>query len=178
MVLIALIGISLSIANKKNKAKAQQQRQAIQGKDAAGPKTAASQSAANRTSPAKPSAAPSKFPSAGPSKYPPASPSRRPAGTPQKPQTKSTAPSYGGTPRYSHVVQSTLEGGHTHTESSLTGEEPCPPPKAVAQKQPETGKSPAVNTGESPLLTFQTNSVLQGVLYSEILGKPKALQRN
>ena len=170
MVLIALIGISLSIANKKNKAKAQQQRQAIQGKDAAGPKTAASQSAANRTSPAKPSAAPSKFP--------PVSPSQRPAKAPQKPQTKSTAPSYGGTPRYSHVVQSTLEGGHTHTESSLTGEEPCPPPKAVAQKQPETGKSPAVNTGESPLLTFQTNSVLQGVLYSEILGKPKALQRN
>ncbi len=172
MVLIALIGIGLSIANKKNAAKAKQQKQASQGRDALGPKAAAP----NRTSPQKPSAAPSKFPAAGSSKYPSASPSKR-SSTAQKPQAKPAASAYGGTPRYTHVVQSTLEGGHTHTESSMTGEEACPPPKTVAQKQPETG-SHAVDTGANALLNFQTNSVLQGVLYAEILGKPKALQRD
>ena len=70
---------------------------------------------------------------------------------------------------------STLEGGHTHTESSMTGEEACPPPKVVAVHQPEAEKKPAA-TGA--LLDFQPNSVLQGVLYAEILGKPKALQRD
>ena len=49
---------------------------------------------------------------------------------------------YGGTPRYTHVVTSTLEGGHTHTESSMTGEESCPPPKPVAQKPAAAVQTP------------------------------------
>ena len=82
-------------------------------------------------------------------------------------------PNYGGMPRYTHVVQSTLEGGHTHTESSMTGEEACPPPQTEAKGQPV--QAPAANAGS--LLSFEGNSVLQGILYAEILGKPKALQR-
>ena len=83
---------------------------------------------------------------------------------------------YAGTPRYTHVVTSTLEGGHTHTESSMTGEEDCPPPKVAAVRLTEDGKGSAAPAGN--LLGFQPNSVLQGVIYAEILGKPKALQRD
>ena len=168
MILIAIIGITVSIANKKNTAKAKQQRAAAQQREAAGGKPAASQGTTTRTSPAKAPAAPSKFPPIGPSK--------RPSTAAQKQQPRAAETSYGGTPRYTHVVTSTLEGGHTHTESSMTGEESCPPPKSDMKKPLETGKNRAVQEG-APLLSFQTNSVLQGVLYSEILGKPKALKR-
>lgn len=167
MILIAIVGIAVSVANKKNTAKAQKQRQAMQGRDATGPKPGSAQGAPNRTSPAKPSAAPSKFPPAGPSK--------RVTAAAQRTQQKPVAPSYGGTPKYTHVVTSTLEGGHTHTESSMTGEEACPPPKAVQAKHAEPAKAAPKTAGA--LLDFQANSVLQGVLYAQILGKPKALQR-
>ena len=170
MVLIALIGISLSIANKKNAEKAQKQRQALQGRETAAPAPAAQ----NRTSPAKTPVAPSKFPPAGPSKSPSAAASKRTANQAQKTQTKTAAPSYGGTPRYTHVVTSTLEGGHTHTESSMTGEEFCPPSQVAAVRSKE--EQPACES-TGALLDFQANSVLQGVLYAEILGKPKSLQR-
>jgi hypothetical protein len=73
------------------------------------------------------------------------------------------------------VVTSTLEGGHTHTESSMTGEESCPPPKPVAQKPAAAVQPSAASSGA--LSNLQTNGVLQGILYAEILGKPKALQR-
>ena len=165
MVLIALIGIAVSIASKADKKKAQQKRMAASGKDAAGPKTAVPQSTPNRTSPVRGSSAPSKFP--------PVEPSKRPAAAGKGQQTKASP--YAGTPRYTHVVTSTLEGGHTHTESSMTGEEACPPPKAAAPKPVEKGEKAVPAVGA--LLDFQTNSVLRGVLYAEILGKPKALQR-
>ena len=174
MVLVALIGIAASIANKK-KAKAQREQRAAQRREAAGPQSAAAPSASNRTSPTKAStAAPVRNPSSSPSKFPPTTP-KRPAATAQKPQPKPASPAYSGTPRYTHVVMSTLEGGHTHTESSMTGEESCPPPKAVPNKQLEPEQHDEINTGK--LLSFQPNSVLQGVLYAEILGKPKSLQR-
>ena len=170
MVLIALIGITVSIANKKNKAQAQKRPTAPP------PGAPASGAAPSRTSQARPGthAAPtarnatlSQKPSApGTSKWP------WPAQNSAQPQKKPAAPSYGGTPRYSHVVTSTLEGGHTHTESSMTGEENCPPPKAAAVKEPQAEPVPAPSVGG--LLSFQPNSLLQGVLFSEILGKPKS----
>ena len=163
MVLIALIGIAVSIANKKNTAKAKQQRAATQQREAAGGKPAAAQGTPPRTSPAK-APAPSKYPPIGPSK-------RTPAAAPKQ-QPRAAEASYGGTPRYTHVVTSTLEGGHTHTESSMTGEEACPPPKASVVKQPEA--EPVAATGVGGLLSFQPDSVLQGVLFAEILGKPKS----
>ena len=164
MILIAIIGITVSIANKKNTAKAKQQRAAAQQREAAGGKPAASQGTTTRTSPAKAPAAPSKFPPIGPSK--------RPSTVAQKQQPRAAETSYGGTPRYTHVVTSTLEGGHTHTESSMTGEESCPPPKMAAVKEPQPEPVAAATVGG--LLSFQPNSVLQGVLFAEILGKPKS----
>ena len=162
MVFIAIIGIAVSIASKADKKKAQQKRMAASGKDAAGPKTAVPQSTPNRTSPVRGSSAPSKFP--------PVEPSKRPAAAGKGQQTKASP--YAGTPRYTHVVTSTLEGGHTHTESSMTGEENCPPPKAAAVKEPQAEPVPVPSVGG--LLSFQPNSLLQGVLFSEILGKPKS----
>ena len=162
MVFIAIIGIAVSIASKADKKKAQQKRMAASGKDAAGPKTAVPQSTPNRTSPVRGSSAPSKFP--------PVEPSKRPAAAGKGQQTKASP--YAGTPRYTHVVTSTLEGGHTHTESSMTGEESCPPPKESVAKEPQAEPAAAASVGG--LLSFQPNSVLQGVLFAEILGKPKS----
>ena len=174
IILIAIIGIATSVANKKKMAEAQRQRPAARQREAAGTKPTTSQSTQSKTSSSKSPAAPSKFPPAGPSKFPPVANKRQQVAA-QKTQTKPNAPAYGGTPRYTHVVTSTLEGGHTHTESSMTGEEACPPPQA-GKEQHEVERTSVAAAGG--LLDFQANSVLQGVLFSEILGKPKALQRD
>ena len=176
MILIAIIGISASIANKKKNMEAQKKRSAFpeNGKPASGSGTARSaqnRPAASRTSTTTKSTTLPKTASApGTSKWPWS------AQNTAQPQKKNTNSDYSGTPRYSHVVTSTLEGGHTHTESSMTGEEACPPPKAAMQKQ-TAEKAPAANAATGGLISFQPNNVLQGVLYAEILGKPKALQR-
>ena len=165
--MIAMIGIAVSIANKKRSAEARKKAQSS-GSVPVRPQQ-------NRSTPSNAPATAksttlSKKPSApGTSKWP------WPEQNTAQPQKKVANSTYGGTPKYTHVVMSTLEGGHTHTESSMTGEESCPPPKAVAQKKPEAEKSPTANTGE--LLNLQAKGMLQGVLYAEILGKPKALQR-
>ncbi|MBR2605832.1 MAG: hypothetical protein IKE11_09170 [Clostridia bacterium] len=54
----------------------------------------------------------------------------------------------------------------------MTGEEACPPPKMAAVKEPQA--EPAATASAGGLLSFQPNSVLQGVLFAEILGKPKS----
>ncbi len=174
--LIVVIGIISSIANKKRKEemkkKAEQRpgyppQHSPYGQKAAPPRPAA---ASRQTKPVSPVASNKKTTPGVDSKWPWPIAAEKAQAKP-KPAVDSQ---YGGTPRYTHVVTSTLEGGHTHTESSMTGEESCPPPKPVPQKQPEAGKAHPDNTGA--LLNFQPNSVLQGVLYAEILGKPKALQ--
>lgn len=175
MILIAMIGIAVSIANKKKTAEAQKRRTAFPEKGNLAPGAGSVRNPQNRSAPNKPSTASksatlSKTPSApGTSKWP--------WPTQNSPQQKKSTSSYGGTPQYTHVVTSTLEGGHTHTESSMTGEDPCPPPKPVTKKQ-TVEKAPAANTNPGALLNYQPNSVLQGVIYAEILGKPKALQRH
>ena len=172
MILIAMIGIAASIANKKKTEEAKKRRTSFPEKGVPGSGSGPARNPQNRSTPPKPSATLSKTPSApGTSKWP------WPAQTAPQQQKKSAAPSYGGTPRYTHVVTSTLEGGHTHTESSMTGEETCPPPKPVTQKQ-AVQKAPVSDPNAGALLNFQPNSVLQGILYAEILGKPKALQRH
>ena len=175
LALIVVIGILSSIANKKKKEemrrKAQQQpADPLQQNQPGKPVTTPRSTTANRQVRPASAAPQNKKPApAVDSKWPWPTAAEK-AKTKPKPAAN---PNYGGTPRYTHVVQSTLEGGHTHTESSMTGEEACPPPQAAAKTQPV--QAPAANTGS--LLSFQTNSVLQGVLYAEILGKPKALQR-
>ena len=173
LVFVVIASIVMAIANKKNKAQAQKRPTAPP------PGAPASGAAPARTAQVKPSAsaAPtarnttlSQKPSApGTSKWP------WPAQNSAQPQKKAATPAYGGTPRYTHVVTSTLEGGHTHTESSMTGEEACPPPRPAAVKNTE-GET-AENNSFGSLLSFNSNSVLQGVLFAEILGKPKGLQR-
>ena len=175
ILLIVVVGILTSIANKKRKEEAKKKAEqrpgyppqhSPYGQTAQTSKTAASR----QTKPSSPAAPAKKSAPGVDSKWPWPTAAEKAQG-----KTKPAVSNYGGTPRYTHVVQSTLEGGHTHTESSMSGEEACPPPKPVPAKQPAPGKAPAGNTGA--LLNFQTNSVLQGVLYAEILGKPKALQR-
>ena len=175
-ILIVIVGIISSIANKKRKEemkkKAQQQPPYPPQHSPYGQKTAPAKPAtANRQTRPVSSAAPNKPSSRGVD-------SRWPWPTAEEKaqnKTKPAAPAnYGGTPRYTHVVTSTLEGGHTHTESSMTGEEACPPPKPVAQKPAANVPAQAPKAGA--LLDFEANSVLQGVLYAQILGKPKALQ--
>ena len=173
ILLIVLVGIITSITSKKRKEEMKKKAEQRPGYPPQHSPYAPSKSttANQQQKPVSP-AAPNKKPTPGvDSKWPWPTAAERAQG-----KTK-PAPSgnYGGTPRYTHVVTSTLEGGHTHTESSLTGEESCPPPKPAAQKPAAAAQTPDANP--SPLLNLQSNAVLQGVLYAEILGKPKALQR-
>lgn len=78
-----------------------------------------------------------------------------------------------------HVLEASSISGHAHTESSMTGRPaPCPPPKAapvVAAASP-IPEHAGVNIGKMRL-RFDGDSVAAGLLYGEILGKPKALRR-
>lgn len=173
ILLIVLVGIITSITSKKRKEEMKKKAEQRPGYPPQHSPYAPSKSTtANRQQKPVSPAAPNKKPTPGvDSKWPWPTAAQKAQG-----KTKPAASgNYGGTPRYTHVVTSTLEGGHTHTESSMTGEESCPPPKPVPQKPAAVTTTPEANSGA--LLNLQTNSVLQGVLYAEILGKPKALQR-
>ncbi len=173
ILLIVLVGIITSITSKKRKEEMKKKAEQRPGYPPQHSPYAPSKSmTANRQQKPVSPAAPNKKPTPGvDSKWPWPTAAQKAQG-----KTKPAASgNYSGTPRYTHVVTSTLEGGHTHTESSMTGEESCPPPKPVPQKPAAVTTTPEANSGA--LLNLQTNSVLQGVLYAEILGKPKALQR-
>lgn len=176
ILMIAILGIATSIANKKKAAEAQKKRTSFPDPGTTASGAAPGRNPNNRSTSPKASTSTksttlSRTPSApGTSKWP------WPEQSAGQKQKKASDTAYGGTPRYTHVVTSTLEGGHTHTESSMTGEEDCPPPKA-AHRNPAEEKMPAAQKNTGALVDFQPNSVLQGVLYAEILGKPKALQR-
>jgi hypothetical protein len=173
ILLIVLVGIITSITSKKRKEEMKKKAEQRPGYPPQHSPYAPSKSTtANRQQKTVSPAAPNKKPTPGvDSKWPWPTAAQKAQG-----KTKPAASgNYSGTPRYTHVVTSTLEGGHTHTESSMTGEESCPPPKPVPQKPAAVTTTPEANSGA--LLNLQTNSVLQGVLYAEILGKPKALQR-
>ena len=177
ILLIVLVGIITSITSKKRKEEMKKKAEQRPGyppqHSPSGQTTTSARSATTSRQTKSPSpVAPKKKPTPGvDSKWPWPTAAERAQG-----KTK-PAPSgnYGGTPRYTHVVTSTLEGGHTHTESSMTGEESCPPPKAAAQNMAAAVQTPQADSGA--LLSFAANDVLRGVLYAEILGKPKALQR-
>jgi hypothetical protein len=71
-----------------------------------------------------------------------------------------------------HVVRSTSEGAHTHQETSMTGNtDKCPPTGEEDYKA-----TPVLKVGGLDL-QFGPSSIKQGILYSEILGKPRALRR-
>lgn len=68
-----------------------------------------------------------------------------------------------------HVVTTSFASGHAHQETSMTGDVPCPPEQAtaIAVESSEQRIAALLNAGDA----------LRGIVYAEILGKPKALQK-
>lgn len=76
-----------------------------------------------------------------------------------------------------HVVKPLTESTHRHVESSMTGIEECHEP-AVPQPHERDAYARSAEQAELPYrLMFNRDAVTQGVLYAEILGKPKALRK-
>ncbi len=72
-----------------------------------------------------------------------------------------------------HTLAPSGKGGHAHQETSLTGFEPeCGPESAAAEPEAEREAYAGM-----PVFSWQPNAVLNGMLYAEILGKPKALRQ-
>lgn len=77
-----------------------------------------------------------------------------------------------------HVVKPMTESSHAHTESSMGGGHTCPPePSAPAVKRPAPVCAESEPRVPLPKLGFTRDELVKGILYSEILGKPKALRR-
>lgn len=123
---------------------------------------------------------------------PAAAPQRPPATPLVQPTVRPAAP------QRPHVVQPSRATGHAHTESSMTGFEACPPgadrplaerlaafkaAKAAAKGAPRpaapagggTAPQPAVLPAQAPF-RFDPAEARNGLIYAEILGKPKALR--
>lgn len=87
----------------------------------------------------------------------------------------------------SHMVRPSSESSHTHAETSLTGYEPCPeePPSdpldPLDPDQPYSADAYALGAATRTLPygidLHGARSLARGVLYAEILAKPKALRR-
>ncbi|OQB24977.1 MAG: hypothetical protein BWY11_00743 [Firmicutes bacterium ADurb.Bin182] len=69
-----------------------------------------------------------------------------------------------------HTVKASSAGGHAHQETSMTSFVECPPGSEPVQTPPAVDIS-------GYRLSFAKNSIVQAILFSEILGKPKALRR-
>ncbi len=70
--------------------------------------------------------------------------------------------------RVSHTVRPVTESAHAHEETSITGIMPDCPDETIEEK--------AVSAPKAPLLRFDHEAVVSGLIYSEILGRPKALR--
>lgn len=85
-----------------------------------------------------------------------------------------------------HPLEASSLTGHAHMETSLAGRfaEDCPPTSANVNQRFDARKhaEPAVpvagqrSSGNVPFV-WNAEDVTRGILYSEILGKPKALRR-
>ncbi|MEA4970280.1 MAG: hypothetical protein VB051_07075 [Candidatus Pelethousia sp.] len=71
-----------------------------------------------------------------------------------------------------HVVRPFTEGDHRHVESSLTGDMPCPRVSGFPGGAPPHAAHQTAASG----LRLDLAGVRQGLIYAEILGKPRALQ--
>lgn len=85
-----------------------------------------------------------------------------------------------------HTLEPSFISGHAHTESSITGiQEDCPPPRTAArakvdrpaQVQPHQQAPDTPTADMLGRLVRSRNALVQGMLMSEVLGKPKALRR-
>ncbi len=72
-----------------------------------------------------------------------------------------------------HTLEASAVTGHAHTEYGMSGPpEVCPPPSQVVNAP----QAAAVNIGPAALMADH-NALAQAIIFSEILGKPKALRR-
>lgn len=76
-----------------------------------------------------------------------------------------------------HVVQALTESDHTHMESSMTGAAPCPPDSAPSVAQHDAAYAIRDTASPAAAFVFDRPSAIRGVLYAEILGKPRAKKR-
>lgn len=76
-----------------------------------------------------------------------------------------------------HIVAPSRESGHTHTETSITGVSDCAPDSMPLEFEHEDAYSHERSTRGGLKLDVSKNAVLQGVIFSEIIGKPRALRR-
>ena len=72
-----------------------------------------------------------------------------------------------------HTLRPSNETGHAHEETSMTGFEPECPPELLRRGDPDAAAHPGKGL---PAFTWNANAVLNGIVYAEILGKPKALR--
>lgn len=81
-------------------------------------------------------------------------------------------------PNRRHVVKPMTESSHFHTESSITGiAEYCPPENPLQHLEANHATAyevPAAHGGAAGAFNLNRNSLAQGILYAEVLGKPKA----
>ncbi len=80
-------------------------------------------------------------------------------------------------PTVRHIVKPLTESGHSHVESSISGIEDC---YDTPEAETPAGDAYAIGGEERTLpygLTFNQSAAVQGLLYAEILGKPKGLRR-
>lgn len=85
-------------------------------------------------------------------------------------------------PSISHTVKPLTESTHAHTESSITGFSECDPDEYAQPLDLSDNEDHAEDIDSAPVsrgfaLEFDVQNVRNGILYSEILGKPKALKR-
>lgn len=76
-----------------------------------------------------------------------------------------------------HVVEPSFYGGHAHEENSMAGPgKDCETVDTRPRPTEEMESSSATPAQPSIRLDFGPNQVVNGLLYAEILGKPKALR--
>ena len=195
--LLIVIGVIAWAISSSSSRKKRREREARAARTAFGPEQAAAPASqqAQRRAPAAPTVRPT---------VRPAQPKAAPHSAPKRP----------------HVVQPSRATGHAHTESSMSGAEPCPPDldrplsarraafkaaKDAARRAAEgprregpppegprpEGPRPADAMPAAPVVRsaaslraaaaapfqFDPARVRDGLIYAEILGKPKALRR-
>ena len=72
-----------------------------------------------------------------------------------------------------HTLEASSITGHAHTENGMSGPPEACPPVAQLVKTPQLA---AVKIGPAALMDDH-NALAQAVIFSEIIGKPKALRR-
>lgn len=99
------------------------------------------------------------------------------AGAPRK----SAAPSVtvpGTAKAARHVVKPLTESDHTHMESSISGVDAgCHVPDAPVPEEDDAYRIRENSSAPAFFLAFDRSAAVQGLLYAEILGKPRAMRR-